>query len=90
MTKKSELELHEPHPAAKDAMSYVLSFSMSQLAIWQGAFASCAIEGNRLAEICAGTLDRLLKREPVSDRYILGLAWAMRNGEEPDFKNGNR
>ena len=49
------------------------------LVIQLEAFSSCAIEGNRLAEICSETLDRLLKSEPVSDRYLLGLAWAMRS-----------
>jgi len=41
------------------------------------ALASTALSGNRLAEICMGTIDRLAKGEPVSDRYLLGLAWTI-------------
>ena len=40
-------------------------------------FASCAIAGNRLAEVCSETLRRLIDHEPVSDRYLMGLAWAI-------------
>jgi len=43
---------------------------------------SCAIESNRLAEVCSGTLHRLMTQQPVSDRYILGLAWAVRSTRE--------
>jgi len=41
------------------------------------ALASTALSGNRLAETCMGTIDRLAKGEPVSDRYLLGLAWTI-------------
>ncbi len=43
-----------------------------------GSFASDAIEGNRLAEICGETLRRVIAGEPVSDRYLLGLCWTLR------------
>lgn len=72
----------EPHPAAQSALAFVCSHSLPALMVWQGTFASCAIEGNRQAEICGETLRRVLEREPVSDRYILGLAWTMRQSEE--------
>ena len=42
--------------------------------ILKEAMASCALSGNRTAEICLGTLNRLLNNEPVSDRYLMGLA----------------
>jgi len=45
--------------------------------IWQESFSSCAIEGNMLAEICSGTLSRLINHKPVSDRYLLGLAFTI-------------
>jgi hypothetical protein len=56
------------------------------------SYSSCAIEGNRLAEICAETLDRLIHGQPVSDRYILGLAWNLRDMEENTIvdKKGRR
>jgi hypothetical protein len=41
------------------------------------ALASTALSGNRLAEISLGTIDRLAKGQPVSDRYLLGLAWTI-------------
>lgn len=45
--------------------------------MWQESFSSCAIDGNRLAEVCSETISRLINNQPVSDRYLLGLAWAM-------------
>ena len=36
------------------------------------------------AEVKSLTLQRVLNGEPVSDRYILGLAWAMKMMEEMD------
>lgn len=68
----------EAHPAALDALEFVKSHSIEDLMKWREAFASCAIEGNRAGEVCGETLDRLLNRQMVSDRYVLGLAWAMR------------
>lgn len=73
-----ELNPGEPHPAAYSAREWIAQQSMTDLYKWREAFASCAIEGNRLAEICLETLNRLLERRPVGDRYVLGLAWTMR------------
>ncbi len=79
MSERGTLKDGEPHPAAADALASVSGFSWEELARWQGAFSSCAIEGNRLAEVCSETLRRLMDHEPVSDRYLLGLALSMRN-----------
>lgn len=75
-----ELNPGEPHPAARMALNWIKTLPIHELMLWQEAFASTAIEsgGNRLATICSGTLDRLLTGKPVSDRYLLGLAWAIR------------
>lgn len=82
---KYELFPGEPHPAALAAMAYLQKIPLHELFTWTEAFASLAIENNRLAEICLSTLDRLLIGKPVSDRYLLGLAWTIRsdraNGE---------
>jgi hypothetical protein len=78
---RSTLGVTEPHPAVHSARDYLVSIA-DKLFLYQESFASCAIEGNRLAEICSGTLRRLMNREPVSDRYLLGLAWTIRNMEE--------
>ncbi len=63
-------------------LEYLAGLPMTELNTYQEAFASCAIEGNRLAEVCSGTLHRLMTQQPVSDRYILGLAWAVRSMRE--------
>lgn len=81
----------EYHPAADSAMAWVKEWMMIDLARLlrtEEAFASTALSGNRLAEICLETLRRLEHGEPVSDRYLLGLAWTLRNMEEA--KNGIR
>ena len=69
----------EYHPAADDAMRYIKGLPIDELMTWIEAFASSAMAGNRLAEICSETLRRLTDNEPVSDRYLLGLAWTIRN-----------
>lgn len=83
MTAPGTLAPTEHHPAADLAIAWIRSLPMADLYAWSGAFASTAIEGNRLAEVCSETLRRLIEGETVSDRYVLGLAWAMRFGEKP-------
>lgn len=72
----------EYHPSARFAYYWLKGRDFAELATWLESFTSVAIEGNRLAEICAGTLQRFLRGEPVSDRYLLGLVYAMRFIEE--------
>ena len=79
-TKRGYLLPTEPHPAHYLALIYMRTKINDPLI--KEAFASCAIENNRLAEICLETLRRLEAGEPVSDRYLLGLAWALKGMEE--------
>jgi hypothetical protein len=70
----------ECHPAADSAMAWLKGFMVqhpSEYLMHKEALASSALAGNRLAEICMSTIDRLRKGEPVSDRYLLGLAWTI-------------
>ena len=67
-----------PHPAARSALAWIRKQSVPTLIQWQEAFASTALAGNQMGEVCGETLRRLLEGEPVSDRYLLGLAWMMR------------
>lgn len=77
------LEEREPHPAAHDALRYVKSLGVTKLHIYLESFSSVALEGhNRSAEICGETLRRVIEGEPISDRYLLGLAWTLKNMEE--------
>jgi len=72
---RGELLPNEPHPIAYSAMDFMKSIPYTDLCLYQSALSSCAIEDNRLAEICSETLSRFMNHEPVSDRYLLGLAW---------------
>jgi hypothetical protein len=65
----------EAHPAALAALQYLNALSFEEKENFLLTFSSLALEGNRLAEICSGTLRRIIDGEPVSDRYLLGLAW---------------
>lgn len=79
---RGDLGPTEPHPAARAAQEYLAAMAgRGELSVWVESFASCAIEGNRLAEVCSETLDRLLHGQPVSDRYILGLAFTIINSK---------
>lgn len=85
MTQRGDLATGEPHPAAATAKRYIEEhFTHTELLMWLESFYSCAIEGNRSAEVCASTLRRLLDGAPVSDRYLLGLAWTMRDIKEKE------
>lgn len=75
----------EPHPSAVLALAWIRNQS-ENLAIWQESFSSCAIEGNRIGEICGETLHRIMTGQSVSDRYVLGLAWFMRHEMEEEGK----
>jgi len=77
---KGDLKPKEPHPAALSAIKYVSARISDPLL--KEALASCAIENNRMAEICLGTIKRIENGEPVSDRYLLGLAWFLKEMEE--------
>jgi len=81
---RGELQTTEPHPAAFAAKAWLAEQPAEELLKWREAFASCAIEGNRLGEVCAETMNRLMTAQPVSDRYLLGLAWTMRSGNWPN------
>jgi len=74
---RGTLRENEPHPAAYCAKDWIVSLSPEELLRWSESFASCSIAGNRLAEVCSETLSRLMSGQPVSDRYVLGLAWTM-------------
>jgi len=80
------LKLGEPHPMAQFAKEYVLAFVLDpkRLGMIKEALSSCALAGNRGAEILSCTLDRILACKPVSDRYLLGLAWGLKLIEEED------
>lgn len=75
MTDTTSLKDGEPHPAAQAALQYLNALSLGEQQDFLLIFSSLALEGNRLAEVCYGTLRRIIDGEPVSDRYVLGLAW---------------
>jgi len=77
---RGTLKGSEPHPAAYSAKDWIADQPTVELVKWLDSFSSCALAGNRLGEICAETLDRLMHGKPVSDRYVLGLAWTMQKG----------
>lgn len=72
------LELGEDHPSSHIAYGFIQEYlAKNKSLLIMEALASNAIEGNRLAEIALGTLERLLDKKPVSDRYLMGLAWLL-------------
>lgn len=70
------LRLGEYHPGANIAKQYLQSRWL-KLIQYEEALASCAIEGNRIAQVSCETLRRLRNKEPISDRYLMGLAWTI-------------
>jgi hypothetical protein len=83
---RGTLEPTEFHPSAENALEYMKSLDLQEMSMLLESYSSCAIEGNRLAEVCAETLHRLMTGQPVSDRYLLGLAWNVKLMKERDKK----
>lgn len=74
------LEIGEVHPACYNAYKFIKSYIAERghgIGILIEAFASIALSGNRTGDVCGETLRRIMNNEPVSDRYILGLAWTL-------------
>lgn len=76
---KGTLSESEFHPMAGVALDWFKTIPIEKLMLAREAMASNAIEGNRVAEICGETLDRLFNGQVVSDRYLLGLCWLLRD-----------
>lgn len=74
----------EWHPSADAAWFFIRQIPLPKLLLIRESLASCAIEGNRAAEVCLGTLNRILNNQPISDRYLLGLAWFLKMSGESD------
>lgn len=85
------LKIGEIHPAAHSAMNYINEFVSNHIhetMILLESFAATAHAGNRLSEACHETLRRVISGEPISDRYLLGLAWTIKEMyDEPVKKN---
>ena len=83
---KVNLPLGVPHPAAVSAYQFINELPLVELVMWQEIFASITLssEDNLLASTCSDTLDRIIKGETIGDRYILGLAWTVKNMIEND------
>ncbi len=80
----SELNPGEPHPSSIPAFEYVKQMMISKPHLVE-SIASTALSGNRTAEICLSTIRRIQSGDTVSDRYVLGLAWMMK-----EIANANR
>lgn len=80
-----DLKEGEFHPAAHIAMEFIKDWlKKNDVFLIKEALASCALSGDRLAALASETLRRLLDNEPVSDRYLMGLAWTFHSIEERD------
>ncbi len=74
--KDDELELGEVHPSAHIARDYIAEhLALNPMTI--EAIASTALSGSRIASICLSTYERMVSGKPVSDRYVMGLAWLL-------------
>lgn len=88
---KGALSIGEYHPASKSAMEYVRKKTLeTDFFILKESIASTAIDGNRCSEICLETLTRIETGQNVSDRYLLGLAWFLRDIEDFDKNLKNK
>lgn len=85
---ESVIKENEYHPAANAAMKWFRKWELDPIryAMTREAIASTALSGDRNAQICNGTLNRLEKGEPVSDRYLLGLCWTLKELEDTEIK----
>ncbi len=92
MNDDSVIKEGEYHPAANDAMAWFKDWQIADPVRYmemREAMACTALSGNRLAQICHGTFERLATGQLVSDRYLLGLCWFLRDaiGKEDEDEN---
>lgn len=94
MNDAGDLKEGENHPEVFNAFNmikdYMISNPMDYLRLRE-SLASCALSGNRTAEVCLSTLERISKGQGVGERYVFGLAWFLNSwithGVIPDDKN---
>lgn len=75
MKKEATLDIGEAHPMANSAFKFVKREITPNII---ESISSSALSGSRTAEICLSTYERMTSGLPVSDRYILGLAWLIK------------
>lgn len=68
----------ETHPVAISALKWINAIPISQLALFQEAFDSTALSGDRASALCGETLNRILRGVNVGERYVLALAFTLR------------
>jgi hypothetical protein len=79
---KGMLKEGECHPAVGYAMKYLQSLGIDKKYRYLEAFNSNKLGDNRVSAVCSETLIRYLKSEDITDKYILGLAWCIRDLED--------
>ena len=76
------LNIGEPHPSSPAAFAYVKAQILKNPLLIESISSVGLSDDNRLAEICGHTLARIINGQPISDRYLLGLAWMIKSLEE--------
>jgi hypothetical protein len=87
----SEIRSDEFHPASRSAYRWLKGFMVTNSEDYRKyklAIEMAAESGNRQAQICLGTINRLKYSQPVSDRYLLGLAWTILHLHDHDAMEG--
>lgn len=74
-----ELAIGENHPSSPPAYAYVKSLYISgEIHLYKEAIVKAAASGNRYSEICLETLEKIERNDPIGERYLLGLAWFLK------------
>lgn len=73
----TSLKENEYHPSAHIALDFIKNLPMKETMMCRESISSAALSGDRMAEVCDETWNRLDEGEPVSDRYVMGLAWML-------------
>jgi hypothetical protein len=82
--KEATLEPNEYHPIANSAMAWYNTWKMDTVKymMTKESLASTALAGNRAADLCLSTMNRIEVGQSVSDRYLLALCWMLREMED--------
>lgn len=82
MNEEYSLSESETHPAAEMAMEWFRDYQANCTEQWlaaRGGIVTAAASGDSPARIMLSTIARLENGDPVSDRYLLGLCWVLRD-----------
>lgn len=83
-----EIEPLAIYPQVADyVVSKIKELGFQEICMMIEACSSCAIEGNNLAGQLSTTLQYIMNKQPVGERFVMQLGWFLKTIDETRDKN---